>query len=152
MSLYRQPGRTATRTLVLIVVATVVVAGGIGFAIGRSTAPDPTLSEQISDVRSELRPATQAFEFMPNEYKQAVSGGRVVRQAEYGGVQSSLDRAQGAIDKAKADLRALNPEQAAAIERNLAAVRAAVERRADPAEVERLAVAASDSVHQATGG
>lgn len=152
MSLYRQPGRTATRTLVLIVVATVIVAGGIGFAIGRSTAPDPSLSEQISDVRSELRPATQAFEFMPNEYKQAVSGGRVVRQAEYGGVQSSLDRAQSAIDKAKADLRALNAEQAAEIERNLAALRAAVARRADPAEVERLARAASDSVHQATGG
>jgi ATP-dependent exoDNAse (exonuclease V) alpha subunit len=152
VSLYRQPGRTATRTLALIVAVTVIVAGGIGFAIGRSTAPDPSLAEQVSDLRSDLRPATQAFEFMPNEYRQAVSGGRVVRQAEYGGVRSSLDRAQSAIDKSRGDLRALNPEQAAAIDRNLAAVRAAVDRRADPAEVARLARAASDSVHQATGG
>jgi len=152
VSLYRQPGRTATRTLVLIVLATIVVAGGVGYAIGRSTAPDPSLADQVSELRSDLRPATQAFEFMPNEYSQAVSGGRVVREAEYQGVRSSLDRARSAIDKAKADLRALNPEQAAAIERNLAAVRAAVERRAEPAEVERLARAASDSVHQAIGG
>jgi hypothetical protein len=152
VSLYRQPGRTATRTLVLIVLATIVVAGGVGYAIGRSTAPDPSLADQVSDLRSDLRPATQAFEFMPNEYSQAVRGGRVVSAAEYKGVQSSLDRARTAVDGAASDLRALDAEQAAAIERSLAALRVAVERRADPVQVEQLAGAARDSVRAAVGG
>jgi hypothetical protein len=152
VSLYRQPGRTATRTLALIVVATVIVAGGVGYAIGRSSAPEPSLSEQVSQVRSDLRPATQAFEFVPTEYAQSVSGGRVVREAEYKGAQSALDRAQSAVDNAEPDLRALDAQQAAHVTRSLAALRTAVERRADPAEVERLAQAASDSVHAAAGG
>jgi hypothetical protein len=75
-----------------------------------------------------------------------------VSAAEYKGVQSSLDRARTAIDGAAADLRALDAEQAAAIERSLAALRVAVERRADPVQVEQLAGAARDSVRAAVGG
>jgi hypothetical protein len=106
----------------------------------------------VSDLRSSLQPATQAYEFLPTEYRQAVRNGRVVRQAEYGGVQSSLDRAQKAIDGAQADLRALNAADAAAVTRSLAALRTAVQQHADPAQVQRLARAAGDAVHSAVGG
>ncbi len=138
--------------MALAVVGTLIVAGLAGFAIGRSTAPEPTLSEQITDLRDDLRPASQAYEFMPTEYAQAVRGGKVVREAEYKGVQGSLDRAGSAIEGAQSDLRSLDPERAAAVTRTLATLRAAVERRADAAQVRGLALAAAQAVDAATGG
>jgi hypothetical protein len=152
MSLYRQPGRVGTRTLALAVAAALLVAGSAGFAVGRSTAPDPSLSEQLSKLRGDLRPALQAFEFAPNEYSQAVRDGRVVRKAEYTGVQSALDRVRAAVDRAEPDLRALGPAKALAVTQAVDRLNAAVERRADPAEVQQLSRVASGAVRAALGG
>jgi hypothetical protein len=109
-----------------------------GFAIGRGTASKPTLAEKIADLRGSLRPAREGIQLAPTEYAQAIRGGRVVARTEYGAVQSDVGRAKDAVAGSRGDLRALDPVRAAALERAVAALSAAVDRRADPREVTAL--------------
>src|SRR5919107_2621027 len=138
MSLYRQAGRTGVRTLIAAAAAALVVGLGAGFALGRGTAPEETLAGRVADLQRQVRPADDGLELTATEYGQAVRGGRVVGPTEYQAAQADIRRADAAIAGARADLRALSPKRAAALERSVAAVRAAVARRADPGEVQRL--------------
>jgi hypothetical protein len=143
MSLYRQAGRTSGRSLLIAAVAALVVGLLAGFALGRSTAPKPTLADKVADLRVTLGPAQEGIELTATEYGQAVRGGRVVAPTEYQAARADVTRAADAVARARADLRALDPARAAALERAVAALRAAVARRTDPPTVRRLSDAAA---------
>jgi hypothetical protein len=151
VSLYRETSRAAGRTLALVAAAAVVVGLLVGFALGRSSAPEPSLADRLDDVRAELKPARQGLELVGTEYPQAVRGGRVVAPTEYKAAQADVERVRSAVDGARDDLRALGATRAAAVDRAVAAVAAAVDRRADPAEVRRLARVADAAVVAAVG-
>jgi hypothetical protein len=151
VSLYRQPGRTAVRTVVIAGVVALVVGLITGFALGRGTAPEPTLSDKLADLRSELEPARAGLELSATEYSQAVRAGRVVEPTEYAAAKADVERARSAVDGARSDLRALSPARAAAVDRSVAALAAAVERKAPPAVVEALSQRAQAALAAAAG-
>jgi hypothetical protein len=122
-----------------------------GFAIGRATAPAPTVAKAVAALRSDLRPAEQGFVLAPTEYGQAVKGGRVVAPTEYQAAREDVQRAQAAVDRSRAELSALDAAKAQALERAVAALRAGVARKADPAEVQRLADEAGRALVAAVG-
>jgi hypothetical protein len=149
MSLYRQAGRASGRTLVLAAGAALLAGLLGGFLLGRATAPDPTLAEKVADLRRQVRPAEQGLELTATEYAQAVRGGRVVQPTEYQAAQSDIARVDDTLAGARADLRALSPGRAAALERAVTALRAGVSRRVDPAAVQRLSDAARTALRAA---
>jgi hypothetical protein len=151
MSLYRQPGRVAARTLALAAAGVLVVGLAAGYAIGRGTAPAPTVAKAVAALRSNLRPVEQGIVLAPTEYGQAVKGGRVVAPTEYQAARADVQRAQDAVNRSRADLAALDPARAQALERAVADLGAAVARRADAAEVQRLATAAERALTAAVG-
>jgi hypothetical protein len=152
MSLYRQAGRTSARTLAIAAAVALLVGLAAGFALGRASAPEPTLADKVADVRAKLGPAREGIELSATEYCQAVRGGRVVAPTEYGAAQADVKRAAAAAAASRADLRALDPARAAALERSLAALGAAVDRRSDPATVRRLGHAAAAALRSVLGG
>src|SRR4051812_13501358 len=152
MSLYRQAGGTSGRTLAIAAAVALVVGLAGGFALGRATAPKPTLAENVSDLRARLAPAREGIELSATEYGQAVRGGRVVAPTEYGAAKADLKRGADAVSASRADLRALDPTRAAALERAVAALVAAVNRRTDPASVRKLSDAAGAALQAAVGG
>src|SRR3954453_21144562 len=95
MSLYRQAGRTSGRTLAIAVAATLVVGLGAGFAIGRATAPEPTLADRLADMRARLQPAQDGLELTVTEYGQAVRGGRVVAPTQNHAPKAAVGGARG---------------------------------------------------------
>ena len=148
MSLYRQPGRFATRTIAVAVGAALVAGLVLGFVLGRSTAPDPTLAEKVAGLRTSLAPAREGVELLATEYPQAVRGGRVVAKTEYAAARSDVQRARDAVDAHAADLGAIG--KAAALQRALADLAAAVDQRADAARVRQLGDAANAALRRAT--
>lgn len=142
MSLYRQPGRVATRTLALVALATLAAGLIAGFALGRVTAAEPTLADKVADLRRDLRPADQGIELTATEYSQAVRDGRVTAPTEYGAAKADVARVRDVLATTRADLRALDAGKAAALESAVGALDAAVRARVDPAEVQRRSDAA----------
>jgi hypothetical protein len=151
VSLYRQPGRVAARTLALAASGALVVGLAGGYAIGRGTAPAPTVVKAVAALRSDLRPVEQGIVLAPTEYGQAVRGGRVVAPTEYQAARADVQRAQDAVDRSRAELSALDAARAQALERAVAGLGAAVARRADAAEIQRLAAAAGQALSAAVG-
>jgi hypothetical protein len=152
MSLYRQAGRASGRTLALVAAGALVVGLLAGYLLGRGTAPDPTLAEKVADLRRGVRPAEQGLELTATEYSQAVRGGRVVQPTEYQAAQADVKRVEDTLAAQRADLRALSAARAGALDRSVAALRDAVHRRADAAEVQRLSDTARAALLAATGG
>ena len=148
MSLYRQPGRFGTRAIAGAAAVAVVVGLVLGFALGRSTAPDPSLADKVAGLRTALAPAREGVELVATEYPQAVRGGRVVAKTEYAAAKADVQRARAAVDAHAADLRAVG--KAAALQRALADLAAAVDQRADPARVRQLGDAANAALRDAT--
>jgi hypothetical protein len=130
MSLYRQSARVARRSLVLGAVAALVAGLAGGFALGRGTAPDPSLADRLSTLRDQLQPAQQGIELAQTEYGQAVEDGRVVAPTEYAAAKADADRARAAFAAARADLVVLDPAGAAALDRSLTALSQAIAARA----------------------
>jgi hypothetical protein len=151
MSLYRRPGRFATRTLVLAAAGAVVIGLVAGFVLGRTTASSPTLAEKVADLREQLVPATSGLELTATEYGQAVRGGRVVAPTEYGAARSDLARVRATLAAARADLVALDRAGAEALDAAVARVDAGVRQRVDPREVRRRAEAAMQTLRDTVG-
>ena len=120
----------------------------LGFALGRSTAPARTLAENVAGPAHGLAPAREGVELVATEYPQAVRGGRVVAKTEYAAAQADVQRARDAVDAHAADLRAVG--KAAALQRALADLAAAVDQRAEPARVRQLGDAANAALRGAT--
>jgi hypothetical protein len=151
MSLYRQAGRTSGRTLVITAVAALVVGLLGGYAIGRATAPKPTLADKVADLRSSLGPAQEGIELSATEYPQAVRNGKIVAPTEYAAAQSDVQRARDAISGARADVQALDPARAEALDRAVADLRAAIDAKRDPAQVKQLCAAAAAALGTVLG-
>jgi hypothetical protein len=148
MSLYRQAQGSSWRVLVAVGVVAVLVGGLAGFALGRSSAPDPSLADQVADVRGELAPVREAIELTTTEYPQAVEGDRVVEPTEYQAAKADVQRARDTVASAYADLEALDPAAAGRLRGAVAALGA---ERASEAQVDQLAGSARDALRQALG-
>jgi hypothetical protein len=148
MSLYRQSGGPAPRRLVAAVVAALVLGLLAGFAIARATAGDPSAQDVVTRLRSELRPVANGLAILPTEYPQAARGSG----NETAAVRGGLDRIRTALRRASPDLRVLDADGTAALVQAVDRVEAAVGAKAPPAEVERLAVAATAALERVPGG
>jgi hypothetical protein len=151
MSLYRQARGSSPRVLVVVGVVAVLVGGLAGFALGRSSAPDPSLADQVADLRERLAPAGEAIELTTTEYPQAVEGDRVVEPTEYQAAKSDVQRARDTVASAYADLEAVDPAAADRLRRAVAALGAGVARRASEGQVDRLARLARDALEPVLG-
>ena len=108
MSLYRQAGRTSGRTLLIAAAVALLVGLVAGYALGRGTAPESTLADQVADLRTTLGPASEGIELSATEYPQAVRNGRIVAPTEYQAAKADVQRAKDAVAAARADVRALD--------------------------------------------
>ena len=146
MSLYREAGRTSWRALVAGVVIALLVGGAAGYAIGRSSAPDPSLADQVADLQGRLAPAREAIELTTTEYPQAVRDGKIVAPTEYQAAKADVARARDSIAAALADLRAVDAARAQRLKETVAALGTAVDRRVATSEVDELARAVSNAL------
>jgi hypothetical protein len=152
VSLYRQAGRASTRTVALAAAGALAAGLLAGFAIGRATEGEPSLADEVRELRTDLRPAREGVEQTAVEYGPAVRDGRVVAPTEYAAARASVARAREAIAAVRGDLRALDAGRAAAAERAVDTLAAAVEAKAAPRDVERLSRAAQAALRATTGG
>jgi hypothetical protein len=147
MSLYRQPGRAAGRTIAIAATVALLAGGGIGYAIGAAGGdPTPSVRTAIANLGSGVQPVRDGLELVSTEYAQAVRGGRVVAATEYGAAKADVQRAQAAVAAHRADLRALAPAGTARLDAALVRLADAVAARADGAVVDRLAGAAQAQI------
>ena len=151
MSLYRQAGRTSGRTLLIAAVVALVVGLAGGYAMGRATAPERTLADNVADMREQLGPAAEGIELTATEYGQAIRDGRVVATTEYKAAQADVERANAAVASVRTELREFDAARAAALEQALAALGAAVDSKEDPARVKQLSDDASTALNAVLG-
>jgi len=148
LSLYRQPARARASVLVAVAVVALLVGGGIGFALGRSSAPDPSAGEVVDQLADELRPAINGVQLLPTEYPQAARGSG----NEAAAVAGAMKRIRSALDDARGDLVVLDPDGARELERRVATLAAAVEAKAPPQRVQQLAQATANALARVPGG
>jgi hypothetical protein len=151
MSLYRQAGGTSRRVAIAATVVALLIGGAAGFAIGRGSVDEPSLSEQVDGVRESLQPARTALELVTIEYPEAVNGGEIVAETEYAAAQSQAQTAASTLEAAEEDLRAISPDSYEAAVEAVDEVSARIEAVDDPAAVEAAVRAAHDAVDAAAG-
>ena len=120
----------------------------IGYAIGHSSAPEPSATELGAKLRSELRTVKGGLALIPNEYAQAYKG----EGAEAEGVSGALDRIEKQLIVAAPDLRALDPKGVEQLDIAFDKLKNAVEQKAPPAEVKQLAEQTSAVLAGVPGG
>jgi hypothetical protein len=121
MSLYREAGRRSAWPLALAAALGIAIGVALGTLIGGSD--DGSLSDEVSELRADLRPAAGALELVRIEYSEAVRGGEVVAATEFDASRSHAERARVLVDENSEDLAALSPtgaeEASVAIDRLL---------------------------------
>jgi hypothetical protein len=140
MSLYRVASRRSRLFGLLVPAIALVVGLGIGLLVGRSTAPEQSLSDALTDEASHVSEARTALDVLTIEYPQAVSSA-----TEYGGAQADVRHAQEALAAAD-DLEAVDPSGYRRATALVAEVAALVARKAPPAEVEARVRAAEEAL------
>lgn len=138
MSLYRQAGGARRRATAMAGLVVLLVGGAAGFAIGRGTADEPSLKEQIEGLRKDVQPALGALELVGIEYPEAVEDGEVVAESEY---QAALSQAQTAVSTLEeaTDLGLLSSGRYDQVMSDAARVVSLIEKQDSSAAVERAA-------------
>ena len=143
MSLYRETsGRSKTAIGAAVLACLALVA--VGFAIGRVTAPEPSLESQIADVREQARPVADALELVAIHYGASNDATR-----EAAGAQ--LDRAVASFEDVEGELAVLDPAGTTAARSAIEQLSVLVSSGASAAEVERAAAEAEEAVRAAAG-
>lgn len=146
MSLYRQTGGIAPRTLAIVAIAVLVAGALAGFLIGRGTASEPTAAEVVADAREELAPVSDWLGVIPSEYEGSVApDGKVLRPTEYGAAEDAATNASTALAEAE-DMAAVDPKGFATAEAALERLEAAIGEAAPEARVAGLTEAAQTRV------
>jgi hypothetical protein len=148
VSLYRQPGRVRAGTIAAVAVVALAVGGAIGFAIGRSSAPEPTARAVVDRLRAGLRPVANGLALLPTEYPQAARGAG----NESAAVQGALGRIRSALAATRADLAVLDPRGARLLDQRVSVLSASVRAKAPPSRVAQLADAAAGALAALPGG
>jgi hypothetical protein len=141
MSLYRQPGRRSRAAVAVPLVAGVIIGGVAGYLGGRASRDEPTLSQQIAELRSEARPLELAIQQVRIEYRGTVRDGNVVSPTEYQAARASVQRAAATLHELEPDLRAVDRIGADRLRGSLASLRELVARRAPENAVDAQAAA-----------
>jgi len=132
-------------------VVVALVAAGAGFAIGRATAPDPSISEQIADAREEARPALSSLELVSIEYAQGVdASGQVAEPTELEAAGDHAAQAASALADA-AGLEAVDLAGLEAARARVAELEEAIGAQADIDEIRRLVADAREAIAQLVG-
>jgi hypothetical protein len=140
MSLYRETSARSTKAVVGVVVGALALLA-IGFAVGRATAPEPSLESQIADVHEQARPVADALELVAIHYDAS---------AEAAGAQ--LDRAVASFEDVEGELALIDPAGTTTARTAIEKLSSLVSSGASAAEVERAAAAAEEAVRAAAGG
>ena len=151
MSLYRQHGGRNWRWIGAAALLALLVGAGVGFAFGRSSAPELSLGETVADVQRKAQPVIDGVALVPDHYAQSVRAGEVVEPVQYEGARQQVAAAQDSLAAASADLRILSAAKLAVAEERLRALAAAVEGKAGPGRIAELADQAESAVSQAAG-
>jgi hypothetical protein len=127
MAIYRRASR---RPLAIAAIIAATAGLAIGFALGRSTAPD--LASQVHAARAEVSPIVTALEVVRDEYPKllAASAG-----SDPGGAEAALVRATTALASRAVVLRTLEPVATAALEAAMARLSQLIAERAPESQV-----------------
>jgi hypothetical protein len=139
MSLYRETSARSTKAIAGAVLGALILLA-IGFAVGRATAPEPSLESQIADVREQVRPVADALELVAIHYDASAEAAR-----------AQLDRAMASFEDVEAELALIDPAGTTAARTAIAELSSLVSSGAAAAEVEGAAAAAEEAVRAAAG-
>jgi hypothetical protein len=137
MSLYRQVGRSSGWLVAAVVIA-LLVGSGLGFAVARATADEPSLENAVSQVQADAATVADALELVGLHYATTKQGAR-----------DQLDRARELFADVEPELRILAPEETAEAQTALERLETLVEQAATPREVEQAADEARAAVRRA---
>jgi hypothetical protein len=143
MSLYRQAGGRSAGVIAVVLIAGLLIGALTGFLIGKGTASESSLSEQVADARAELAPVAAGLELVPVEYGNSVRDGRVIEPTEYEASQAAVERAKQTLTVAGEDLRIIDPAGYSTALRAVRTLSEAIDARASAARVDTLARAAN---------
>ncbi len=149
MSLYRQTGERGPALLIALLLTGLLVGALAGFLLGRASADDPSLSDQIEDARAELAPVAAGLELVPIEYEGAVSDGKVSARTEYEATKGAAARASEELE-ASEGIRLIDPAGYAAALQAISQLEGAIEAVAPPTRIEALAEGAAARIEALT--
>ena len=148
MSLYRQSGGSGWRVALIAAAVALLIGGAIGYAIGRSTAPEPSLAEQVADLQDRLQPTLDGLALVPDHYAQGIKAGGEV---QYEGAIQQATAARDGFAAESGDLQALDPAAYEDATKALGDLVDAIEAREPPAHVNRLVEQAQAAVEASAG-
>jgi multisubunit Na+/H+ antiporter MnhC subunit len=139
MSLYRESSGVGKKAIGAAILGALVLLA-IGFAIGRATAPKPSLESQVAELREEARPVADALELVAIHYGASVEA-----------ANAQLDRAVASFDDVEDELALVDPEGTTTARSAIEDLSSLVASGASTAEVEQAAAAAEHAVRAAVG-
>ena len=141
MPLYRETRSGAERIVVLLAVV-LAVGIGIGWLLSDTFRSDQTVEDAVWRLQDDVRPAIAALELVPLHYE---STNATTKRA----AGDQLDVADQVLAKHEAELRALDPERAAAVMGDLQRLDGLVQRSAPVSAVSRLATRTKTALAEA---
>lgn len=151
MSLYREAGAGRLRRVIAVALVALLVGLGSGFALGRSSAPEPSIAEQLTELQARVQPVLDGLDLVPDHYLQGVRGGEVVGEVQYSGTQAQAASARDSLESVAPDLEQVDPEGLAEARASIDELIAAIDAREDAPVIDELVAQASATVSSAAG-